>query len=264
MFGVFRAMRARAVRPLLWWVLAVPPYVVVQPRPAHHWMLVLIVALGVALVLTVRRLRASGRERGERVWRLVERLGVAIADRIQRGQHPLTLLCSASPQGGYGQVRKNVHGQRNAPRMRYDAGALLSAVAAVLAAEGLPTNAAPALPVVAQLLAGLGISPQPGAPAATAWGVVEAVQPAGMVRADRAMPPGLLASVIRAVLTQDRVLPQMITVEIAEDLIAESANVLAALSIDPVHDGGGLDQWPIVAEIINAAPLPAPVYHWGR
>jgi len=265
MFGVFRAiMRARAVRPLLWWGLAVPPYVVVQPRPAHHWMLVLIVALGVALVVTVRRLRASGRERGERAWRLVERLGVAIADRIRGGQHPLTPLSPAGSRGGYGQVRSDVHGQRNAPRVAYDAGALLSAAAAVLAAEGLPTSPAPALPAVARLLAGLGISPQPGVPAATAWSVVEAAQPAGMVRAHRAMPPGLLAAVIRAVLTHDRVLPQMITVEIAEDLIADSANVLAALSIDPVNDGGGLDQWPIVADIINAAPLPAPLHRWGR
>lgn len=265
MFGLVRAvMRARAVRPLLWWVLGVPPYVVVQPRPAQYWMLVLIVGLGVALVVTVRRLRASGRERGERVWRLVERLGVAIADRIQRGQHPLTPLFPASPHGGYGQVGSEVHGQRNAPRMRYDAGALVSAVAAVVAAEGLPTSPAPALPVVARLLTGLGISPQPGARAATAWGVVEAVQPAVMVRPCRAMPPGLLASVIRAVLTQDRVLPQVITVEIAEDLITDSATVLAALGIDPVNDGGGLDQWPIVADIINAAPLPAPIHHWGR
>jgi hypothetical protein len=135
---------------------------------------------------------------------------------------------------------------------------------AVLAAEGVPTNAAPALPAVIQLLTNLGIAARLGACATTAWGLAKVMQPAGMVRPYRGMPAGLLASVIRAVLTQDQVLPHMITVDTAEGLIADSANVLAALSVEPVENGGGLAQWPIVAEIIDAAPLPVPYEPWER
>ncbi len=49
--------RARAVRPLLWWVLALLAYALL-PLP-QHLVLFLVIGLGVALTVTVRRLRES-------------------------------------------------------------------------------------------------------------------------------------------------------------------------------------------------------------
>lgn len=251
MLSLLRAlMRARAARPLLLWMLKVLGYVVFQPPQPR--MLVLIVGLGVALAVTVGRLRSSGRktiQRGERAWRLAERLTRAVEDRI-RGKEPTV---STHPIGGYGQDSAAA----------YDPGALLSTVVAVLAAEGLLTNAAPALPAIVSLLADMGITSHRGAPAATAWGLVEAVQPADAARRYRVMSPALLASVIRVVLTHDQVIPHTITVDTAKNLITNSAEVLAALAVEPTENSG-LDQWPIIAKIIDAAPLPAPAQQWGR
>jgi hypothetical protein len=48
-----------------------------------------------------------------------------------------------------------VYGHVGGPAVAYDPGALLSGVVAVLAAEGLPTDAAPALPAALGLLTDL-------------------------------------------------------------------------------------------------------------
>jgi len=143
-------------------------------------------------------------------------------------------------------------------------------VVAVLAAEGLPATAGPALPACAQLLSWLGIGVQPGAPAPTAHGLVTALHPA-TPRRFRAMPAGLLAAVIRAVLAEDGVLPAQITTDDAEALIAGSVLIVEALGIAPDDMAGPLGAWPVMADIIDAAPQlppyeppPSAYQHWGR
>lgn len=257
--GLLRMLRrSRTVRPLLWWVLAVLAYVVF-PLP-QQWVLLLVVGLGVALTVTFMRLRAGGhqvRERAAWGWEVAERLVGAVEARI-RGDHEQPIQ---GYQGGhrYGYVQQPLptYGHLGGLATAYDPGALLSAVVAVLAAEGLSTDATPALPAVAQLLADQGIQPQPGIPAPTALGLVEALQLAAR-RAHRAMPPALLASVIRAVLVQDKVLPQQISIDDADILITDSATILHALYIRPDDDAGSLHDWPLVAQIVDSAPLPAP------
>lgn len=266
MWSLLRALlRARAVRPLLWWVLAVLVYVV-APVP-QEWVLLLIVGLGVALAVTVGRLRSAGRdltEHGERVWQLAERLAGAVEDRI-RGDHdegtPLYV-----PQRVYGHVPPGgaVYGQVGGPVAAYDPGALVSGVVAVLAAEGLPADAAPALPAMVHLLADVGIQPQPGVPAPTAMGLMNALPlTVGPQRRARVLPAGLLASVVRVVLTQDRVLPEQISTDTADMLTAHSAAVLLALGIQP-GDAGSLADWPVIAQIIDAASLPVPYEQWNQ
>ncbi len=256
--------RARAARPLLWWVVALLAYALL-PVP-QEWVLLLIVGLGVALTVTVRRLREGGRvfqEHSVRAWELAERLSYAVEDRI-RG----TVPPPAQPyQVGYAQQSPSALGPVG---VVYDPGALLSVVVAVLAAEGLPSNAGPALPACAQLLSWLGIGVQPGAPAPTAHGLTTALCP-GAPRRFRAVPAGLLAAVIRVVLAADGVLPAQITTDDAEALIAASAVMLEALGIAPDDAAGPLVAWPVMAEIIDAAPQPPPYepppsayQHWGR
>ncbi len=80
--------RARTTRPLLWWVVALLAYAVFPLPP--EWVLLLIVGLGVALTVTVRRLRESGQvvqRHSERAWDLADRLSAAVEDRI-RGTAP--------------------------------------------------------------------------------------------------------------------------------------------------------------------------------
>lgn len=259
MIGLLRAlMRARAVRPLLWWVLVVLLFVAL-PLPGE-WVLLLIVGLGVALTMTFMRLREGHdhvRDNASRAWQVAERLAGAVEDRIRGEQQPPTQLYPPGPMGGHMPQAAPVYGQLGGPNTAYDPGALLSAIVAVLAAEGLPTNAAPALPAVAQLLADQGIQPHPGVVAPTALGFVEALLP-GPQRPHRAMPPGLLASVIRALLVQDQALPQEISTDAADDFIADSAVILQALHIAPNNDAGSLHDWPTIAHIIDAVPLPAP------
>lgn len=262
--------RARAVRPLLWWVLALLAYVAF-PVP-QQWVLLLIVGLGAALTVTVRRLRHGGQQvqqHGERAWELAERLGNAVEDRIRgTDSRPGQALHAAPPPYGYSLDSPPTHG--HAANVVYDPGALLSAVAAVLEAEGLPSNAGPALPACAQLLAWQDIALLPGAPAPTANGLLAALHP-GAPRRYRAMPPALLASVIRAVLAEDGVLPAQITTDDAEALITTSALILQALGVQPDDDAGSLDQWPVMARIIDASPQlppyeppPNPYRQWGR
>lgn len=264
LFALLR--RSRTVRPLLWWVLAVLAFVVF--RPPQEWVLLLIVGLGVALTITVRRLRdAAGRgiDNAGRGWQLVERLAGAVEDRIRGDQDaPTPLYAPQAAHGQYGQVPPGqpAYGQVGGPVVAYDAGALLSGVVAVLVAEGLPVDAASALPAVVHLLADLGIAAQPGVPAPTALGLIDALE-IRPPRRVRVLSPALLASVIRAVLTHDGVLPAQITTDIADVLTAHSAAVLVALGVQP-GDAGSLADWPVIAQIIDAAPLPIPYEQWDR
>ncbi|MGH3806764.1 MAG: hypothetical protein ACRDRU_09045 [Pseudonocardiaceae bacterium] len=255
--------RARTTRPLLWWVVALLTYTIF-PLP-QAWVLLLIVGLGVALAVTVRRLREGGQVFGQhcsRAWELADRLTYAVEDRIRGGSPP-----PAQPYHvGYAQQGAPELG----PVAVYDPGALLTVVVAVLAAEGLPANAGPALPACVQLLSWQGIGVQPGAPAPTAHGLTTALCP-GAPRRYRALPAGLLAAVIRVVLTADGVLPDQITTDDADALITASAFMLEALGITPDDMAGPLAAWPVIAEIIDAAPqLPpyeppsSPYQHWGR
>ena len=247
---VLGLLRARTARPLLCWVLGVLVYVI-APLP-QEWVLLLIVGLGVALAMTVARLRERGREAGEhitRAWGIAERLTGAVEDRIRGGyEQP-----APPPYMGQAPYAPAI-GQGGA----YDPGALLSALAAVLAAEGLPVNAGAALPAVVQLLAWQGISAQPGVPAPTALTLATSLRPAGQQRTQRAMPAGLLASVIRAIQTSDGVLPAQITTDDADTLIDGSAHILQALGIVPDDTAGPLQAWPVMAELLTAAPLPPP------
>lgn len=256
--------RARAARPLLWWVVALLAYALF-PVP-QEWVLLIIVGLGVALTVTVRRLREGGRvfqEHSARAWELAERLSYAVEDRI-RGTAPPP----AQPYHvGYAQQATPALGPVG---VAYDPGALLSVVVTVLAAEGLPANAGPALPACAQLLPWLGIGVQPAAPAPTAHGLATALRP-GAPRRYRGVPAGLLAAVIRAVLTADGVLPAQITTDDAEALIAGSVLIVEALGIAPDDMAGPLAAWPVMAEIIDAAPQlppyeppPSAYQYWGR
>lgn len=235
--------RARTTRPLLWWVVALLAYAVF-PLP-QEWvllLLLLIVGLGVALTVTVRRLRESGQvvqRHSERAWDLADRLSYAVEDRI-RGTAPPP----AQPYHvEYAQPAPTALGPVG---VIYDPGALVSAAVAVLAAEGLPASAGPALPACAQLLSWLGIGVQPGAPAPTALGLVTALHP-GAPRRIRVVPAGLVAAVIRAVLTEDGVLPAQISTDDAEALIGGSAFMLEALGIAPDDMAGPLGAWPVMA-----------------
>jgi hypothetical protein len=260
LFALLR--RARTVRPLLWWVLAVLAFVVVSPP--QEWVLLLIVGLGVALTVTVRRLREATSQAIDntgRVWQLAERLAGAVEDRIRGDQDDSMPLYA--PPVAYGQVPPGqpVYGHVAGPAVAYDPGALLSGVVAVLAAEGLPTNAAPALPAVVGLLTDLGIQAQPGIPAPTALSLIDALE-ISPPRRVRVLPPALMSSVIRAVLTHDGVLPAQITTDTADILTAHSAAVLVALGVHP-GDAGSLADWPIIAQIIDAVPLPVPYEPWN-
>lgn len=222
----------------------------------------MIVGLGVALTVTVARLRdAAGQaiDTTGRVWQLAQRLAGAAEDRIRGDQDTLN-----APQAAYGQVPAGlpVYGHVGGPVMAYDPGALLSSIAAVLAAEGLLTDPAPALPAALHLLTDLGIQPQPGILAPTAYGLLDALT-VGPPRRVRVLSPALVASVVRVVLTHDGVLPEQITTDDADVLTAHSAAVLTALGIQP-GTAGSLTDWPVIAQIINAAPLPIPHEQWGR
>jgi hypothetical protein len=241
---VLGLLRTRAARPLLWWVLGLLAYVIV-PIP-REWVLLLVVGLGTALSVTVARLREAGRGARQHVtrgWTIAERLTDAVADRIRGTQ----------PHLGHEQYGATGH----TPNVTYDPGALLTAVVAVLAAEGLDIHASPALPACAQLLTWQGIDIQAGAPAEAALTLATALRP-GPQRRRRVMPAGLLAAVIRAVLTADGVLPAQITTDDADALITATALILHALHIAPDDTAGGLDAWPLIAELVSVVPLPPP------
>jgi hypothetical protein len=258
-------LRTRAVRPLLVWVLALLAYAIF-PVP-QEWVLLLIVGLGVALTVTVRRVReAAGQAIGSvgRGWQLVERLTAAVEDRI-RDSHDDDYVPLYAPQAAYyGQVPPGQpgYGQVGGPAVAYDPGALLSGVVAVLAAEGLATDPAPALPAVAVLLADMGVQAHPGISAPTARGLVTTLT-IGPPRRVRVLPPALVASVIRVVLTHDEVLPPQITTDTADILTTHTAHMLMTLGIQP-GDAGSLADWPVIAQIIDAVPLPVPYEPWNR
>lgn len=236
MLNILAALgRARAARPLLWWVLALLVYVV-APVP-QEWLLLLIVGLGTALAVTVSRMREGGRELGQhtrRGWVLAERLTNAAEDRIRGGgPHPQQTLPPQLPAGP-----------------SYDPGALLGAVVTVLAAEGIPTAAAAGLPACVQLLAWQNIVSCPGVPAPAADTLIGTVRP-GPRRPYRVMPPGLLAHLVRVVLTLDHVLPETISVAAAQDLIEASVQLLHALGITPDNHTVDLGEWPVIAQILD-------------
>jgi hypothetical protein len=54
------------------------------------------------------------------------------------------------------------------------------------------------------------------------------------------------------VLTLDHALPQYISVDAAEDLIEASVQLLHALGVAPDNGAGGLDEWPVGAQILDA------------
>jgi hypothetical protein len=112
------------------------------------------------------------------------------------------------------------------------------------------------------MLADLGIAARPDVPAPTAMGLVSTLPPAPPRRA-RVLSPGLVAAVVRVVLTHDRVLPEQVTTDTAEALIAHCGQILMALGVQP-GDAGSLVDWPIIAQIVDAAPLPVPYEQWGR
>jgi hypothetical protein len=239
--------RSRAARPLLWWVLALLLYALL-PVP-QQWVLFLIIGLGVALTVTVRRLREGGRDRVERAWDIAERLSYAVEDRIRYATPPPPQV-----QALYGPVYAEPVRPQIAPIPSvYDPGALLSAVAAVLAAEGLAVDAAPALAACADLLSWQGIAVVPAAPAPTAWALATGLAP-GAARRYRAVPPGIFATCITAVLIADGAMPLQLSTRQAEDLIEAAARILEALGIALDPRAGDAGAWPVMTEIINAVP----------
>ena len=197
MYFLIGLLRARAARPLLYWITAVLLYALL-PVP-QQWVLFLVVGLGVALAATVRRLREGGARAIDnvgRAWGIADRLTDAVADRIRDTTPPAPQLHAARDH--YADV---IRPQLSAGPV-YDPGALLSAIAAVLSAEGLPVSAAPALPACADLLSGQGISIAPGVSAPTARALATGLAP-GAPRRYRAVPPGVFAAWITAVLISD-------------------------------------------------------------
>lgn len=233
--------RARAARPLLWWVIALLAYALL-PLP-QQLVLPLVIGLGVALTVTVRRLRESGQQAidtAERAWDIADRLSDALEDRIRH-----------TPQVGYD------YGQPAQPQLAsvpaaYDPGALVSAVAAILAAEGLPVTPGAALPVCTELLTCLGIAPTPGVSAPTARALVGGLRPGG-ARTYRAAPHTLLAANIAAVLTADGVLPPRLSDQDAALIGDAAVLILDAFGITPDRRRPvGLDEWPVMADILAA------------
>jgi hypothetical protein len=72
------------------------------------------------------------------------------------------------------------------------------------------------------------------------------------------MSPVLLAQLVRIILTHDGVLPAQIDIDAADALIEGSFHILHALAIAPDDGAGGIDRWPVLAQIIDAAPLAPP------
>lgn len=243
MFGFLLGWwRARAARPLLWWVLALLLYVVL-PLPSSL-VLALIVGLGVALTVTVQRVRESGRRAVDataRTWGLAERLASAVEDRIRHSGTPAR-AAYAEP----------VAPQLAPAPIAYDPGALLSAVVAVLSAEGIVTNAAPALPACAQLLAWQQIAAVPGAPAPTAYALASTLAP-GPLRYSRVVPVGVLAACIRVVLVTDGVMATYLPQDGAGALLEATRLLMEALGVTPEPGTGDPDRWPVMADIIRSA-----------
>jgi len=129
--------RAREARPLLWWVAGLLVYVTL-PVP-QQWVLALIVGLGVALTVTLARLREGGHrlQHSERAWELTHRLGNAVEDRIPGAHNQQGQVLHTAPEGSVLHAPP-AHGAGAV----YDPGALLSAVVAVLAAEAWPPTQA--------------------------------------------------------------------------------------------------------------------------
>ncbi|MGH3871295.1 MAG: hypothetical protein ACRDSR_07235 [Pseudonocardiaceae bacterium] len=244
--------RAKAARPLLWWTLALAAYVAL-PVP-QHLVLFLIVGLGVALTVTVGRLRAGGRravDSAERAWSIADQIGTAVADRIR---HTAT-AAQLDHHDTAGVARPQL---APTPAM-YDPGALLSAVAAVLHAEGLPVDAAYGMAGCVDLLRWINVTAVAGVPAPTARGLAAGLAPAEWTRPHRAAPPVLLAGCVAAVLVGDGALSAQPSPEMATALVEGCAAILDDLGIVPDPRAGTLADWPVMGEILAAAP-----HHHGR
>jgi hypothetical protein len=239
--------RAKAARPLLWWTLALALYVAL-PVP-QELVLFLIVGLGVALAVTVGRLRDSGRrtiDNAGRAWDIADHIGTAVADRIRQAEPP--------------RLNHNPYGDPGRPQLApvpatYDPGALLSAVVAVLSAEGLPVDASYGLGACADVLAWLNVAAVPGVPAPTARALAAGLAP-GAARRYRAAPPVMLAGCVAAVLVADGVLSAPLPGAAADALVNGCAVILDDLGIAPDPRAGTAADWPVMAEIIDAAPHP--------
>ncbi|GLW10931.1 hypothetical protein Misp01_60590 [Microtetraspora sp. NBRC 13810] len=235
--------RARTVRPLLWWTLGVIGSLLPVPQ---HLVLALIVWLGVALTITVRRIRESGRQALDtagRVRVIADRIADAVTGRVRHtGPPPARDYGHPAAAAGYASPAPEL------PRVAvYCPGVLLAAVRAVLAAEGIPTHSGPAPAECAQLLTRHGIALLPGAPGPTAR-TLAGLRP-GAARPYRAAPPALLAAAIAAILAADGVLPARLHPADADALTADTAALLDALDIVP-HPGAGPSQaWPVLADI---------------
>jgi hypothetical protein len=233
--------RGRAVRPLLWWVLALLLYVVL-PVPSSL-VLLLVVGLGVALTMTIQRLREGARQAVDvtaRTWGLAERLASAVEDRIRY---------SGAAPSEYGPA---VVPQLAPAPVAYDPGALLSAVVAVLSAEGIVTNAGAALPACAQLLAWQQIAAVPGAPAPTAYALATTLAP-GPLRYSRVVPVGVVAACIRVVLVTDGVMPSAMPHENTGALLEATRLLMEALGVTPEPGTGSPEAWPVMADVIRSA-----------
>lgn len=67
-------------------------------------------------------------------------------------------------------------------------------------------------------------------------------------------PPAMLAACVAAVLVADGVLPPQLTPDDAGALVEGAALILDALNIAPDSRAGTAGDWPVMAEIIQAAP----------
>lgn len=211
--------RTRTTRPYFYWVLLLVAYIVV-PTPAMA--VVLVAGLGAAVAVSAYRVRDAGRRRREAEVRAAAAAGLIPTGATRR-------------------------------RPAYDPGVLLSAVVSVLAAEGLPVDASYGLDACINLLRWQDIRPVAGAPSPTARGLVGTLG-LGPSRPVRAMPPVMLAKVVAAVLVADGVMPPNGGGDAsAQALMDACVLVLDDMGIVPAPSAGTAADWPVVAQIIDAA-----------
>jgi hypothetical protein len=210
-------VQAHTRRPWWWWAVAVMACAVAL-APGKLDPLFAVGLVG-ALAVTARRARQSTTSR-------------------QQAQARQT--CEGSP------------GYVPPPGRVYDPGALLSAVVAVLAAEGIPTDAGPALGACVQLLTAQGVEARAGAPAPTAWAVTTTLAPAYAPRVGRAVPVDMVTTCIFLILGTDSVLPVPFDDSQADVLQAGCGRILKALDITPDSQTGPPGMWPVMDAIIAA------------
>jgi hypothetical protein len=232
--------RTKAIRPFLYWLVELVVYLFI---PTPGMAVVLVAGLGAAIALSVHRVKEAGRRAVQAAAR-VAGLTDEVRDAIEAQLPPLTYRPSLDEP----YARRPI----TPPTAAYDPGALLSAVAAVLAAEGIPVDAAYGMDACAELLAAQGVTPVPGAASPTARGLVGRLTPAAHSRPYRAMPPVMLAKVILGLLMADDVMPPMSDAA-GQALLDGCAVILDDLGIDPDPRAGTMADWPVMAQIIDTA-----------